>query len=59
MAAASSSGLSQAAFVRRAPAELACSLCRGNAGVHAGFMSFLLRIASSAVQIGEIVAMGE
>ena len=34
--AASNSRLSKAAFVRHALAELACSLCRGNAGVYAG-----------------------
>ena len=31
------------------------SLCRGNAGVYAGSMSRLLRVAGSAVQVGEIV----
>ena len=59
VAAASNSRLSKAAFVRRALAELACSLCRGNAGVYAGSMSRLLRVAGSAVQVGEIVAMEE
>ena len=47
VAAASNSRLSKAAFVRRALAELACSLCRGNAGVYAGSMSRLhARIAA-------------
>ena len=56
VAAASNSCLSKAAFVRRALAELACSLCRGNAGVYAGSMSRLLWAAGSAVQAGERVA---
>ena len=59
VAAASNSRLSKAAFVRRALAELACSLCRGNAGVCASSMSRLLRVAESAVQTGEEVAMKE
>ena len=59
VAAASNSRLSKAAFLRRAQAELACSLCHGNAGVYAGSISRLLRVAGSAVQVGEIVAMEE
>ena len=57
MAAASNSRLFKAAFMRRALAELACSLCRGNAGVYAGSMSRLLRVAGSAVHVGERVAI--
>ena len=61
MAAAGNLRLFQAAFVRRALAKLACSLCRGNAGVYAGSMSRLLRVAESRVQawVGEIVAVEE
>ena len=59
VAAASNARLSKTALVRRAAAELACALCRGNAGVYAGSMSRLLRGARSAMQVGEIVAMEE
>ena len=50
---------SKAAFVRRALAELAWSLCRANAGVYAGSMSRLLRVTGSAVAGGEVVAVEE
>ena len=45
--------------MRRALAQLARFLRRSNAGVYAGSMSRLLRVAGSAVQVGEIVAMEE
>ena len=59
VAAASNSRPSKAAFVRRALAEFASSMCCGNAGVYARSMSRLLRVAGSAVQVGETVAMEE
>ena len=40
-------------------AELAGSLYRGYVGVFAGSMSRLLRVAGSAVQMGEMVATEE
>ena len=57
VAAASKSRPWKAAFVRRALAELACSSCHGNAGVYAGSMFRLLRVARSAVQVGEVAAL--
>ena len=55
--AASNSRISKLAFVRCALAQLADSLCHDNAGVYAGSMSRLLRVAGSAVQVGETGAM--
>ena len=59
MAVASNSRLYKAPFVRRALAELSCSLCRSNMGGYAGSMSRLLRAAGFAVQVVEIAAMEE
>lgn len=45
--------------VRRALADRVCSLFLGNAGIYAGSMCRLLRMAEPAVQVGEMVAMAE